>query len=115
MTHIKWFLEAVASLGLVVSLSQSVRESGSQVLAKLDKVSIGWSRRSPVKSYMVLSFIVLYSLKCSCIALYSPVLSFIREFYSGTGCLKKNALIENRLKDTKYEAKFHWKSRFSSK
>ena len=28
---------------------------------------------------------------------------------------KKNALIENRLKDTKYEAKFNWKSHFSSK
>ena len=25
---------------------------------------------------------------------------------------KKNALIEKRFKDTKYEAKFHWKSSF---
>ena len=33
----------------------------------------------------------------------------------GTGCLKKNALIENRFKDTKYEAKLPWKSCFSSK
>ena len=32
-----------------------------------------------------------------------------------TGCLKKTALIENRFKDIKYEAKFHQKSTFSSK
>ena len=42
------FLEAVASLGLVVSLSQSVMESVCNVLVKLDKVSIGGSRESPV-------------------------------------------------------------------
>ena len=34
---------------------------------------------------------------------------------SDTGCFKKTALIEKRFKDTKYEAKFHWKSSFSSK
>ena len=42
------YLEAVASLGLVVSLSQSVTESVCHVLVKLDKVSIGGSRESPV-------------------------------------------------------------------
>ena len=41
------FLEAVASLGLVVSLSQSVTESVCNTLVKLDKVSIGGSRISP--------------------------------------------------------------------
>ena len=54
------FLEAVASLGLVVSLSQSVTESGSHVLVKLDKVSIGGLGK------------VLYSLIYSCIVVYSP-------------------------------------------
>ena len=31
------------------------------------------------------------------------------------GVSKKNALIEYRLKDTKYESELHWKSHFSSK
>ena len=41
------FLEAVASLGLAVSLSQSVTQSVCDVLVKLDKLSIGGSRISP--------------------------------------------------------------------
>ena len=32
-----------------------------------------------------------------------------------TGCFKKTALIENRFKDTKYEAQLHWKRHFSYK
>ena len=41
-------------------------------------------------------------------------MSVCAKFQLTTGCFKKNALIENRFKDTKYEAKLHWKSRFSS-
>ena len=43
--------------------------------------------------------------------------SLLLEFYccNTYRVFKKNALIENRFKDTKFEAKLHWKSSFSFK
>ena len=38
--HFEFFVEAVASLGLAVSVSQSVIKSGSHVLVKLGKLKV---------------------------------------------------------------------------
>ena len=49
------------------------------------------------------------------VSILGSILGSILRSILGTGCFKKTALIENRLKDTKYKAQLHRKRSFSYK